>query len=57
MDEFSEWLAAYEADKYAATVAGPRASLLNTWGRFLSTWHGEIMPTIPVEAADIAHVG
>jgi hypothetical protein len=50
-------LEAYETDKLAATSVGPRASLVATWGRFLELWHGESMPSVPVEPPDIAHVG
>ena len=57
VEERGEWLTTYEADKYAATSAAPRASLLKSWGKFLSTWHGEVMPTVPTEPADISHVG
>jgi hypothetical protein len=50
-------LAKYEADKYAATARGPRASLEATWCRMLCIWHGEEVPSIPVEVADIGYVG
>ena len=56
-DERDTWLEAYETDKLAATSVGPRASQVATWGKFLNLWHGEIMPSVPVEPADIAHVG
>lgn len=53
----SGFLAAYELDKYATTSAAPRASLLNTWGRFLERWHGSPTPLVPVEPEDIGFVG
>lgn len=57
VEALGELLRSYEADKVAATSTGSRAALLNTWSKFLSTWRGEVMPTVPVEPADIAHVG
>ena len=55
--ERDAWLELYESDKLAATSAGPKASQVATWCKFLNLWHGEVMPAIPVEPADIAHVG
>jgi hypothetical protein len=56
-DDRGTLLEMYETDKLAATSAAPRASQVATWCKFLELWHCEVMPAIPVEPEDIAHVG
>lgn len=47
----------YEFDKHAASAQVSRESLVTTWERLLHKWHGEEVPAVPVEPADIGYVG